>query len=61
MTEKDRCDHVFVLGNHLVTNEAEAKMIPSCYYCVRCGRTLLELTGILGPAFLVKCDEVDDG
>ena len=54
----EECKHLFVMINQLKTEGSKAEMIPAGYYCIRCNKTLLELTGILGPAVWIK--ENDD-
>ena len=51
MTEKP-CEHVYVLGNRAIVAGREVTMVPTCYYCVRCNKTLFEVTGIMGPSIL---------
>jgi len=52
------CEHLFVKIEALSVKGTEARMIPVGYYCLRCKKTLFELTGIMGPGHLEKI--VDD-
>jgi len=56
------CEHIFVKIEVLSVKGAEARMIPAGYYCLRCKKTLFELTGIMGPGHTEWCGglEADD-
>lgn len=52
----EECDHIYVLVHKLQVDGAKASMIPAGYMCIKCGKTLFELTGIMGPSVWIKED-----
>ena len=60
MSEDDKCSHIHVLGYKAVVTDKEVSMEPSCYYCVRCDKTFLQLTGIFGPPVWIKEEKEKD-